>query len=346
MTRKPCAVCGDFSSGRHFGVHACEGCKGFFRRCIATKKEMVCPGSKDCEVYLLQRTNCQSCRYQKCLDVGMALQPPEQTRKGKRKAEKVEPKNLPLKKKPTEEKEIIPSPPIIYCPQEPIVDLVAEECQETLFREISSAIASFNEIFISFRPQLPPYDPSREFLCNEAKAWLSYIDLYTQGVQEVVRFYKTLRPFCELKRDLKIKSLKDSSFQVLLLVASIRHDSIATLIAANSNVFDVSLLSNLNENRTLTHALNRVLAMASTHQWASRNLPLHVIFEAVGRFSISWSNKVQKMTTVSVHDVLELRKALQDAVDAHRIALDDVIRRGVLDITAIPNLFLQLFLGG
>ncbi|XP_032819208.1 peroxisome proliferator-activated receptor delta isoform X2 [Petromyzon marinus] len=66
-----CRVCGDRASGFHYGVHACEGCKGFFRRTIRMKLEYGNCGL-NCKIQKKNRNKCQFCRFQKCLSVGMS----------------------------------------------------------------------------------------------------------------------------------------------------------------------------------------------------------------------------------------------------------------------------------
>ncbi|KAL3980195.1 palmitoyltransferase ZDHHC3/7/25 [Sarotherodon galilaeus] len=51
-----CMVCGDKSSGKHYGQFTCEGCKSFFKHCPIDQHH---------------RNQCQYCRLKKCLKVGM-----------------------------------------------------------------------------------------------------------------------------------------------------------------------------------------------------------------------------------------------------------------------------------
>ncbi|XP_030076557.1 peroxisome proliferator-activated receptor delta [Microcaecilia unicolor] len=66
-----CRVCGDKASGFHYGVHACEGCKGFFRRTIRMKLEYE-KCERGCKIQKKNRNKCQYCRFQKCIALGMS----------------------------------------------------------------------------------------------------------------------------------------------------------------------------------------------------------------------------------------------------------------------------------
>ncbi|XP_078482124.1 nuclear receptor isoform X1 [Ciona intestinalis] len=68
----PCKVCGDKSSGIHYGVITCEGCKGFFRRSQQNNYAYSCPRHGNCIIDRSNRNRCQHCRLQKCLRAGMS----------------------------------------------------------------------------------------------------------------------------------------------------------------------------------------------------------------------------------------------------------------------------------
>ncbi|XP_043201336.1 probable nuclear hormone receptor HR3 isoform X4 [Amphibalanus amphitrite] len=86
----PCKVCGDKSSGVHYGVITCEGCKGFFRRSQSSPGNYQCPRQKNCVVDRTNRNRCQYCRLQKCLALGMSRDAVKFGRMSKKQREKVE----------------------------------------------------------------------------------------------------------------------------------------------------------------------------------------------------------------------------------------------------------------
>ena len=87
-----CMVCSDRASGFHYGVLACEGCKGFFKRVCKEKSKgpynveadnqadldysgsnkRHCVFGGNCEINVRTRNRCQYCRIQKCIDLGMS----------------------------------------------------------------------------------------------------------------------------------------------------------------------------------------------------------------------------------------------------------------------------------
>ncbi|XP_076454465.1 retinoic acid receptor alpha-like isoform X1 [Babylonia areolata] len=82
---KPCVVCNDKSSGYHYGVSSCEGCKGFFRRSVQKNMQYTCHKDHACPINKVTRNRCQFCRLQKCLAMGMSKEAVRNDRNKKRK---------------------------------------------------------------------------------------------------------------------------------------------------------------------------------------------------------------------------------------------------------------------
>ncbi|XP_052284601.1 uncharacterized protein LOC127881013 isoform X3 [Dreissena polymorpha] len=105
-----CKVCGDESSGYHYGVDSCEGCKGFFRRCITQGMTHKCSNEEKCDITPFTRNSCQYCRLKKCFAVGMSREASRLGRRPKRlKDSSGEPKrdtNVPIAPYPTSPAEL------------------------------------------------------------------------------------------------------------------------------------------------------------------------------------------------------------------------------------------------
>ncbi|GMT15127.1 hypothetical protein PFISCL1PPCAC_6424, partial [Pristionchus fissidentatus] len=66
-----CRVCGDVPAKMHYGVLACFGCKGFFRRTLKRPQEYTCRYNGRCIVDRHERNSCRFCRFKKCIEAGM-----------------------------------------------------------------------------------------------------------------------------------------------------------------------------------------------------------------------------------------------------------------------------------
>ncbi|CAI2352285.1 unnamed protein product [Caenorhabditis sp. 36 PRJEB53466] len=66
-----CRVCGAEKAAHHYGALSCVGCKGFFRRALLKADQLECASHGECTVSVLQKIQCRSCRFNKCLKEGM-----------------------------------------------------------------------------------------------------------------------------------------------------------------------------------------------------------------------------------------------------------------------------------
>nr|WMI31539.1 TllB [Stenostomum brevipharyngium] len=73
LTDMPCKVCQDHSSGKHYGIYACDGCAGFFKRSIRRNRQYSCKlrNGTNCMINKVNRNQCRHCRLKKCFEVGM-----------------------------------------------------------------------------------------------------------------------------------------------------------------------------------------------------------------------------------------------------------------------------------
>ncbi|XP_070188868.1 nuclear receptor subfamily 2 group E member 1-like [Littorina saxatilis] len=94
----PCKVCGDRSSGKHYGIYSCDGCSGFFKRSIHKGRVYTCKAQGElkgrCPIDKTHRNQCRACRLARCFQADMnkdAVQHERGPRKPKMKLGEVGP---------------------------------------------------------------------------------------------------------------------------------------------------------------------------------------------------------------------------------------------------------------
>ncbi|XP_061779686.1 retinoic acid receptor gamma-B isoform X2 [Nerophis lumbriciformis] len=187
---KPCFVCQDKSSGYHYGVSSCEGCKGFFRRSIQKNMVYTCHRDKNCQINKVTRNRCQYCRLQKCFEVGMSK---EAVRNDRNK-----------KKKDVKEEAVLPENYELSGELEELVNKVSKAHQET-FPSLCQLGKYTTNSSADHRVQL------------DLGLWDKFSELSTKCIIKIVEFAKRLPGFTTLTIADQITLLKSACLDILML---------------------------------------------------------------------------------------------------------------------------------
>ncbi|ELU07684.1 hypothetical protein CAPTEDRAFT_168520 [Capitella teleta] len=205
---KPCVVCQDKSSGYHYGVSSCEGCKGFFRRSVQKNMVYTCHKEKICVINKTTRNRCQYCRLQKCLATGMSKEAVRNDRNKKRK---------------TKEEGCSSS-------TQPQAEELTSEESDLIECITATHEYTFPLILEDEKIKLSAEDIARE----KVILWERVSELSTSGIVRIVDFGKRVPGFQTLSSSDQITLLKSACLEILVLrLGSRYHEDDETITFTN-----------------------------------------------------------------------------------------------------------------
>ena len=249
-SQDPCVVCGDKSSGWHYNVLACEGCKGFFKRSIACKKSYHCTFGGNCQIDLYMRKRCKECRFRKCLAKGM-------------KAECVEPPNLAAekaeKKRKMEEEIIAKNSAKRFCPEKPILERKPpSETEYDLIHKLIGLQKYFEDPNVAETNQIDMLMQNEK--TPEDKALMQMTSNTVITVDLIRQFTISLPGFQNLFPEDRLVLLKAASSEVMMIRTARKYDPLTdTIVFSNSDMFGMQAYDNAGlRNDDLFHFCRKV----------------------------------------------------------------------------------------
>jgi len=208
---KPCVVCNDKSSGYHYGVSSCEGCKGFFRRSVQKNMQYTCHKEKMCVINKVTRNRCQFCRLKKCFEMGMSKEAVRNDRNKKRKPKEGE----------TSTGTATTSIELTEGEQEICNQVLAiHEQTFTISQEISA------------KYKLSPEELEK----GDVMLWERVAELSTEGITRIVEFGKQVPGFTQLSTSDQITLLKAACLEIMVLRLASRYEDKRECIHFSNNV--------------------------------------------------------------------------------------------------------------
>ncbi|XP_063411109.1 ecdysone-inducible protein E75-like [Mytilus trossulus] len=215
-----CRVCGDKASGFHYGVHACEGCKGFFRRSIQQKIQYrPCLKNQQCNIMRVNRNRCQYCRLKKCIAVGMSRDAVRFGRVPKKEKARI----IEQMHRVNCQTQVNQLHTLLQNPDDLIQAVILAHRQTNTIPpqnvQTMREAALCNNDFLNVPSHMAcplnaqlARDPN-----DNSQEWEDFYDFYTPAIISVVNFAKSVPGFCILNQDDQVTLLKAATFEVLLV---------------------------------------------------------------------------------------------------------------------------------
>nr|ADB79814.1 E75 nuclear receptor [Daphnia pulex] len=253
-----CRVCGDKASGFHYGVHSCEGCKGFFRRSIQQKIQYrPCTKNQQCSILRINRNRCQYCRLKKCIAVGMSRDAVRFGRVPKREKAKILAAMQSVNARLAER-----SLPAEFADEVQLMQSVVRAHMETcdFTREkvqILMADAHRQPNYTACPPTLAcPLNPTPAPSNGQQQLLQDFSERFLPAIRDVVEFAKRLPGFTLLAEDDKVTLLKPGVFEVLLVRLAAMFDSQSnTMLCLNGQLLRRDVLHNSSNARFLMDSM-------------------------------------------------------------------------------------------
>ncbi|XP_069980501.1 nuclear hormone receptor E75 isoform X3 [Penaeus vannamei] len=259
-----CRVCGDKASGFHYGVHSCEGCKGFFRRSIQQKIQYrPCTKNQQCSILRINRNRCQYCRLKKCIAVGMSRDAVRFGRVPKREKAKILAAMQSVNAK-SQERAVLAELEDDTRVTAAIIRAHMDTCDFT--RDKVAPMhqqARTHPSYTQCPPTLAcPLNPRPVPLQGQQELVQDFSERFSPAIRGVVEFAKRLPGFQQLPQEDQVTLLKAGVFEVLLV-------RLAGMFDARTNTM-LCLNGQLLRREALHTSVNARFLMDSMFDFAER----------------------------------------------------------------------------
>ncbi|XP_018561962.1 ecdysone-inducible protein E75 isoform X2 [Anoplophora glabripennis] len=254
-----CRVCGDKASGFHYGVHSCEGCKGFFRRSIQQKIQYrPCTKNQQCSILRINRNRCQYCRLKKCIAVGMSRDAVRFGRVPKREKARILAAMQQSSNSRTLEKAVTAELEDEQRLLATVVRAHIDTCDFTRDKvEPMLQRARDHPSYTACPPTLAcPLNPNPQPLTGQQELLQDFSKRFSPAIRGVVEFAKRIPGFSLLAQDDQVTLLKAGVFEVLLVRLACMFDSqTSSMICLNGQVLKRDSIHNSSNARFLMDSM-------------------------------------------------------------------------------------------